>query len=362
MAKKLGKSASVEELKELERLVAANPSYGWLEEIVASLKGSPEHFERNIPAEELADSGWQHLADRLRGGASEDGYLGEESEMTVQGGGARRIWLPRLWRRMAAAVVLLVAGSGAFWYFRGDRNTIAARYADKTLKTRYGGRSKIILSDGTEVRLNAGSRLNYPDVFSGARREVTLEGEAFFDVAQHPETPFLVHAGKVTIRVLGTRFDVKAYREDAAVTTTLISGKVQVTMDGDPDKKVVLAPYEKLMVINSPREELGVRGAPGNALRYQVQDLPEIGSGSLPETAWVENRLVVSNETFGEVARMLERRYDVQIDFGDERLRQEHLSGVFEKETIRQVLDILKMTTKFKYSIDGKKVRLMPDL
>ena len=362
MAKKLGKSASVEELKELERLVAVNPSYGWLEEIVASLKGSPDHFERNIPAEELAGSGWQQLANRLKGGDLEDAYSGQESEMPGQEGEAKRVWLPRRWRRMAAAVVLLAAGSGIVLYLRRDKNPFGARYADKTLKTRYGGRSKIILSDGTAVWLNAGSRLNYPDVFSGARREVTLEGEAFFDVAQHVQTPFLVHAGKVTVRVLGTRFDVKAYREDAAVTTTLISGKVQVTMDGDPDKKVVLAPHEKLTVINSPREELGVSGAPGNALRYLVQGLPETGGDSLPETAWVENRLVVSNETFGEVARMLERRYDVQIDFGDERLRQEHLSGVFEKETIRQVLDILKMTTKFKYSIDGKKVRLMPDL
>jgi ferric-dicitrate binding protein FerR (iron transport regulator) len=82
----------------------------------------------------------------------------------------------------------------------------------------------------------------------------------------------------------------------------------------------------------------------------------------LPETAWVENRLVISNETFEEVARMLERRYDVQIEIGDMRLNQEHVSGVFEKETIQQVLDILKMTTKFTYSIEGKKVRLKPDL
>ena len=361
MAKKLGKSASVEELKELERLVAVNPSYGWLEEIVASLKGSPEHFERNLPAEELADSGWQQLANRLKGGAPEDDPE-QENEMTGQEEGARRVWLPGRWKRMAAAVVLLAAGSGAVWYFRSDRNPFGVRFADKTLKTRYGGRSKIILSDGTEVWLNAGSRLNYPEVFAGARREVTLEGEAFFDVAQRAGMPFFVHAGKVTVRVLGTRFDVKAYREDAVVTTTLISGKVQVTMDGDVDKKVILAPHEKLTVINAPREELGASGVPGNALRYLVQGLPETESDSLPETAWVDNRLVVSNESFGEVARMLERRYDVQIAFGDERLRQEHLSGVFEKETIRQVLDILKMTTKFKYSIDGKKVRLMPDL
>jgi ferric-dicitrate binding protein FerR (iron transport regulator) len=97
-------------------------------------------------------------------------------------------------------------------------------------------------------------------------------------------------------------------------------------------------------------------------LHYLVQGLPEAESDSLPETAWVDNRLVVSDVTFDDLARMLERRYDVRIDFEDERLKAEHLSGVFEKETIQQVLDILKMTTKFKYSIVGKRVRLMPDL
>jgi ferric-dicitrate binding protein FerR (iron transport regulator) len=110
---------------------------------------------------------------------------------------------------------------------------------------------------------------------------------------------------------------------------------------------------------------IGGEGEPGkaeNALHYQVQGVPKGGDDSLPETAWIDNRLAFSNETFDEVARMLERRFDVQIDITDARLAEAHLSGVFEKETIGQVLDILRMTTKFKYSIEGKKVRLMPDL
>jgi transmembrane sensor len=176
--------------------------------------------------------------------------------------------------------------------------------------------------------------------------------------------PFLVHAGKITVKVLGTQFDIKAYREDAELSTTLISGKIQVMLDGDPDKKITLKPHEKLTVVNSAVATMDVvKGAvSGKALHYLVQGLPEAENDSLPETAWVENKLVVSDITFEELARMLERRYDVRIDFEDDRLKVEHLSGVFEKETIQQVLDILKMTTKFKYSIVGKKVRLMPDL
>jgi ferric-dicitrate binding protein FerR (iron transport regulator) len=347
MAKKLGKHASVEELKELERLLAEDPSYGLLEAIVGSLKGSPEHFERNIPEEELAGSGWRRLAGRLKevAGPAEQRFI--------------RISRPGRWA-VAAAVILAVAGT-AVWYFHGFRNPVSTKYADKVLNVGNGGRSKIILSDGTAVWLNSGSRLYYPDVFSGSRREVTLEGEGFFDVAKHVDMPFFVHAGTITIKVLGTRFEVKAYRGEPAVSTTLISGKVQVMMDGEPEKKIVLSPNEKLTVMNPVSGTGSAADLAGNALHYQVQGVPKAGDDSLPETAWIENRLAFSNESFEEVARMLERRYDVQIDIADAQLKEAHLSGVFEKETVRQVLDILRMTTKFKYSIEGKKVWLTPE-
>ncbi len=355
MAKKLGKDASVEELKELEHLLAENPSYGLLEAIVGSLKGSPEHFERNIPEGELADSGWGRLAGRLQ----------EAVGMEERGRGR----MPWIWRRVAAAAVIVMVCGGALWYFRGDKNPFKAQYVDRELKVGYGKRSKIVLSDGSTIWLNAGSKLSYPDVFAGDKRVVSLEGEAFFDVARHVDMPFFVHAGKVTIKVLGTRFDVKAYRGEPGVSTTLISGKVQVIMDGEPDKKIILTPNEKLTVMNAAAglgdtdvAKVSEAGSGGNELRYLVQGVPKAGDDSLPETAWVENRLVLSNETFEDVARVLERRYDVQIEIADARLKEEHVSGVFERETIQQVLDILKMTTKFKYSIEGKKVRLMPDL
>jgi transmembrane sensor len=360
MAKKLGQHASVEEQKELERLIAANPTYAWLEEIVGSLKGSPEHFERNIPVEELADNGWRQLAGRLKA----DGGTSVDEGENVFEEARPRIGVWRTWTRVAAVVLVLLVGGGAAWFFRGDNNPFRVKFADKTLQVGYGGRSKLVLSDGTTVWLNAGSRLIYPDLFTGDRREVTLEGEAFFDVAKHVSMPFLVHAGKITVKVLGTQFDIKAYREDAELSTTLISGKIQVMLDGDPDKKITLKPHEKLTVVNSPvaTMDVGKGAVSGKALHYLVQGLPEAENDSLPETAWVDNKLVVSDITFEELARMLERRYDVRIDFEDDRLKAEHLSGVFEKETIQQVLDILKMTTKFKYSIVGKKVRLMPDL
>ena len=353
MAKKMGKSASGEDVKELDRLLAAYPSYTYLEEIARSLKGSPEHFGMPVEEEAVVDSGWKRLAGKLE----ED--PGEEAPPVSQAAPVERVAPAprRLWPRLTIAASLLLLGAGAAWYFHNTQKPPVpmARVTHKLFNVRYGSAQQMfVLEDGTKVWLNAGSRLTYPDVFTGSSRDVELEGEAFFDVAQHASMPFLVHADKVTVKVLGTRFNLKAYREDASVTTTLISGKVQVSMDDDPERKIILSPHEKLILVKTGE----IKSISHNALRYQVQSLPEINDAP-PETAWMENKLVFSDEPFDEVARLLERKYDVQIEFENEDLKAQHLSGVFEKESLKEVLDILRMTTRFHYQIEGKKVSLI---
>ena len=361
MAKKLGKNISAEELLELNLLLNAHPSYTFLGEIVTSLKGSPEHFEKNIPVRELADSGWKHLAGRL----SQNTSKGDESvgdEVAEPLAKVLSVKTTRIWK-VAVAAMVLIAGASFSFYYHNNKMALQAGRVNKSLNVRYGSQKMLILEDGTRIWLNAGSHLVYPTAFSGATREVELEGEAFFDVAARASMPFLVHAGKITVKVLGTRFNVKAYKEDANITTTLISGKVQVMMDNDPEKKIILSPHEKLMVVNSfPGTDHSGNEYPHSELRYQVQSLPSASGDSLAETAWMENKLVISDETFDQVALLLERKYDVHIDFGSEALKEEHLSGVFENETLQQVLDILRMTTRFHYTIEGKKVLLAKGL
>jgi transmembrane sensor len=337
MAKRLGKTASLGELEELDRLLSANPSYSYLAEVVMSLKGSPEHVEKSLPEAELASNGWAHLAERMN---------------TIPGGGRGVIRLMR-WKWAAAAAVFVMAGLGVYrWSSEPAQSTMY-----RSTQVEYGKKTMLVLEDGTQVWLNAGSRLLYPKAFTGKTREVQLEGEAFFDVAERAHQPFFVHTGKITVRVLGTRFDVKAYREDEKVSATLISGKIQVIMNDDPEKKILLSPHEKLTVVNG-----GVKGGTivENELRYQVQLLPQADhTETVAETAWMDNKIVFNNETFEDVAMQLERRYAVRVEFGDEALKHEHVSGVFEKETLQQALDILKMTTKFNYQIDSNMVRIV---
>ena len=212
------------------------------------------------------------------------------------------------------------------------------------------------MSDGSQVWLNAGSKLTYPEKFSGTQREVTLEGEGFFEVTKNPQLPFLVHAGKVTVRVLGTRFNVKAYSEDPNIETTLISGKVQVILDDDPEKEIVLSPNEKLTVSNTRNSKAVSTDQSNNELKFKLQSLPVASNINIPETAWLSNKLIFNNESLDNVARMLERKYAVHINFQKEELKDEYVTGVFEKENIQQALDVLKMTTHFNYSIEGENV------
>jgi ferric-dicitrate binding protein FerR (iron transport regulator) len=339
MAKKMGRTASPKELEELARLLSINPGYSWLAEVVTSLKGSAEHVEKSMPGAELADSGWAHLAERMNAEPEKRGKVRSMSRVV----------------RVAAAVLLGLAGIGIMGYYWWGRQAVGAAMK-RTVEVGYGRKSMLVLADGTKVWLNAGSRLIYPASFTGKTREVQLEGEALFDVAQQAHQPFFVHTGKITVRVLGTRFDVKAYREDAQVSATLISGKIQVIMNEDPEKKILLSPHEKLTVMNvvgaADKADEPVKE---NELRYQVQFLAQA------ETDWVNNKMVFSNESFDEVARQMERRYAVHIEFDNAMLRREHVSGIFEKESLSQALEILKMTTRFNYKIDSNVVKLVAD-
>jgi ferric-dicitrate binding protein FerR (iron transport regulator) len=339
MAKKMGRTASPKELEKLARLLSINPGYSWLAEVVASLKGNAEHVEKSMPEAELADSGWAHLAERMNAEPVKRGRVRSMSRVV----------------RVGAAIFLGLVGIGIISYYRWGRQPVGVEMK-RTVEVGYGGKSMLVLADGTRVWLNAGSRLVYPASFTGKTREVQLEGEALFDVAQQAYQPFFVHTGKITVRVLGTRFDVKAYREDAQVSATLISGKIQVIMNEDPEKKILLSPHEKLTVMNVVRnKEQAGDTVKESELRYQVQFLAQA------ETDWVNNKMVFNDESFDEVARQMERRYAVHIEFGNAMLKREHVSGIFEKESLSQALEILKMTTRFNYQIDSNVVKLVAD-
>jgi ferric-dicitrate binding protein FerR (iron transport regulator) len=262
----------------------------------------------------------------------------------------------------AAAVILLTIGFFAYHYFLPsglNRKVLAIHWLKRA--TQPTKKSVISLSDGTVVTLNSATTILYPDKFDDSIREIYLDGEAYFDVAKDPQHPFIIHANKMNIRVLGTSFNVKSYQNEPLSEASLISGSVEVTLNDRPSDRIILKPKEKLIVQNNGaikrRMDAGTNmpalDSAGKGTRYSLTNLTYFPNTvkTVIETSWVENKLVFSDKDFAQLSGQLERWYGVHIEFGNERVKEYRYTGFFEKESLPQALDVLKMIEPFNYKI-----------
>lgn len=202
----------------------------------------------------------------------------------------------------------------------------------------YGKRSFIVLSEGSKVWLNSGSKLIFPPVFKGKTREIFLEGEALFDIAKNIEKPFFVKTGMFKMKVYGTKFNVQAYKQDNDYNVVLIEGKVSMNVNDSHLKEVFLAPNQKASLTKG-------------------QELFEITNVENTEiyTAWVDGYLTFTNEEVGILLKRVSRYYNVQIDseFSDSVAK---IYGKLDlKDDLERVLDGIAFISKTKYKKIGDK-------
>ncbi|MCE5331178.1 MAG: FecR domain-containing protein [Bacteroidales bacterium] len=216
----------------------------------------------------------------------------------------------------------------------------------------YGSKSKITLPDGSTVNLNSGSVLRYPAHFNYENRSVTMEGEAYFDVKKDTSHPFYVKTNGVTVRVLGTKFNVKSYPDEKTVEMTLVTGKIELYANNkeinDKNRLLVLAPNEQA-VFNVEK------GNNDSIVKMEYNKDVDV----TPIISWKDNRLMFKDEKLINLAQKMERWYNVDIDIQDEKLRSMTFSGVFVKETIEQSLNALKLAAPFRYKMEKNKVIIL---
>lgn len=203
-----------------------------------------------------------------------------------------------------------------------------------TLEIPRGGQYSIVLPDGTRVWLNAASSLRFPTAFAGKTREVTLQGEAYFEVAQDAQHPFVVQLAKGSVEVLGTHFNISDYADEQAVTTTLLEGAVRVQQDGVGR---VLKPGEQ-------------------ANWHRDNSKPQIILADTEAAiAWKNGLFTFSNTDINVVMRQLARWYDVEVIYPEPvNIR---LNGMISRYTsLSQVLKILELTGEAHFTIEGKKL------
>lgn len=202
-----------------------------------------------------------------------------------------------------------------------------------TITVPRGGEYRLVLADGSVVWLNSDSELKFPAVFSEAQRKVVLKGEAYFDVAKNPSHPFIVQVADMEVKVLGTQFNVNAYREDGVFQTTLVCGRVRVSHIGHDDE-VVLAPDQQALLKDG---HLAVRHVDASAY-----------------TAWRNGKFYFEAETLLEIAAQLERWYNVDFFFTREELKYYEFTGVIRRDyKAGQILDIIAKTTNVGFEIKG---------
>ena len=208
------------------------------------------------------------------------------------------------------------------------------------LITQKGQRSLITLYDGTKVWLNADSQLKYPESFAGKKsREVYLEGEAYFDVAENKDQPFIVTTSDLKVKVLGTAFNIRSYKKDDIIETTLIRGEVKVESTGKQSKEITLRPNQKVVFEKHSRKLM---------LENQVE--------TDKYTAWREGRLIFEDQPLSEIISALERWYNVTIRLEDTSSLDCHFSAKVDNKSLEEVLDLLKSSENIDYTVNGNEI------
>jgi len=240
------------------------------------------------------------------------------------------------WYSVAAAILLVpLLIAGGLWIAdkSADPPLMTEQRVTSTLIAPMGSRIAFSLPDGTKGWLNSGSSMEYSLPFSN-HRQVSLLGEAWFEVAPDPENPFEIAAGKSKIRVLGTKFNVNAYPAEDYLEVALDEGKVEFSLPG-MTAPVVLKPDERLVFRN-------------NAITMGITDAAKYA-------AWVEGKLVFRGDPMPEVARRLERWYNVKVEIMDKDLENDVIRGTFQDDSLEEVLRLLSMTSPIRYRIVERK-------
>ncbi len=194
--------------------------------------------------------------------------------------------------------------------------------------------TKLVLPDGTKVCLNAGSAISYPNYFTGKKREVSLTGEAYFEVVKNKEMPMEIAAGNVKLKVYGTTFNVNAYPNESFAKITLVEGSVSLSSSGKADqaKEFFIKPGQ---TVTYYRES--------NKLDVEYKD-------TFQYTAWKDGLLVFKNTSFDSVLRQLSHRFNVDIELANKNLGSTSMDATFKNESLDEILRLLSLSTPFKYS------------
>ena len=305
----------------LMRYISGNTTDEERARVAEWLDESPMHMRKFLILRKLYDiTIWQNVAD-----ANPDQK--PDRKKARLGAGIRTIDLLKI-----AAIFVLVFF--VLRYLFPPVPEFKETSAVHTIRVPAGQHAELELADGSKVWLNAKTTFVFPEHFSSDSREVQLDGEGYFDVEKDKARPFVVHAGKYDIKVLGTEFNVAAYSTDQRFEASLIEGSIELTQAGGSEGMFV-RPAERIYLEN------------GRLTRGTISNYNQF--------LWKEGLISFDDESFPEMISKLERFFDVEIIVKNEKILSYRCTGKFRvKDGIRHILRVLQLNNNFRYKIDDK--------
>ena len=241
-------------------------------------------------------------------------------------------WVKTVLKYAAIVVVAFIAGNQLRPSAPPEKEI---RYSEITVP--FGQMSQLKLSDGTKVWLNSGTTLRYPEQFAGDQRSVMIKGEAYFEVAKMAHKPFTVNTADMTVEVLGTSFNVLAYKEDAATSVTLVEGKVVVrNMEG---KSIAQLNPGQMATKNKTETNVEIKNV--KTAFY---------------SAWIDGKLFFDDEPLDQIAVKLERWFNIDIVFANQQLKSYRFTGtILKNKPVDQIMQALELLSpiRFKHQVNA---------
>ena len=261
---------------------------------------------------------------------------------------AGKLVLLARWRKVSqyAAILVLVVGSTFLLrkttgLFNSDKKAGQTAKRFRTMKVPDGNHGTLILKDGTRITINGGSELLYPENFEGSERLVYLkEGEAYFEIAKDAAHPFIVKTQQLRVRVLGTSFSIRDYRDEKQASISVNSGKIAL---------------ENLLTI-SPWLEL--TAGEGSVIDKYKGTIAKQGIDTLATTAWIRGEFTFQDAALQQVLQVLQHKYAVHFEVKDSTLLKRRFTATFRNNSIQNIMQQLKLMGNINYTITDNLIQI----
>lgn len=279
----------------------------------------------------------------------------------------KTIRLPKYWQAAAASILVILSIAVLYQYNRLGSSTLSGS-AEHRIATAKGERKQIVMPDGSQIWLNGESELIYGADFNIDNRNISLRGEAYFEVAKNKNKPFILSSNDVTIKVLGTEFNVRSYGDEGEIQTSLIEGKIELSTASSTgsSQSFTMEPGEKITIQKRLTKEEASDKQPNTAeikddntvfIRSKIKQ--DIAQSTPSEILWKDNTLVLDSDPIHIVASKLEKWYNKTILIEETANRQLKYNGTFGESDIQNVLQILKESGgNFDYKINQDTIRI----